>query len=55
MSSSTWIALVADDLLDPGHLLDLEAHRVEALEDQRHDRTERHPPVRACGAMTRAR
>ena len=42
-------ALVANDLLDPGHLLHLEAHRVEALEDQGHDRAERHAPVPLTG------
>ena len=35
--------LVADDLLGPGHLLHLEPHGVEALEDQGHHRPERRP------------
>ena len=41
--------LVGDDLLDPGHLLDLEPHGVEALEDQGHDRAQRDPPVALAG------
>ena len=32
--------LVGDELLDPGHLLDLEADRVAVLEQERDDRAE---------------
>ena len=41
--------LVAQDLLHPGHLLNLESHRVDGLEDQGHDRAQRHPAQPLAG------
>ena len=35
--------LVGDHLLGPGHLLDLGAHGLAVLEDERHDGAHRHP------------
>ena len=37
--------LVGGDPFGPGHLLDLEPHRLGVLEDQRDDRTEPDPPA----------